>query len=361
MHLRRIAVARRRDEVLRARRLLLGLLPLRHRPRLRRHRLDQPGRILGDVDRARRPGVARRRSRRAAAAAARRLRACSSSGFGFKVAAVPFHVVDARRLPGLAHAGGRVHGVGREGGRLRRAAPGLRRRPSARYSADWQPFVFALAVLTLLVGSVLAVVQTDVKRMLAYSSISHAGFILRRASRRPPTGASPARSSTCWPTRSWSPGSFGVVTVVGRHGRRPPPPRRLPGPGPPARRCWPSRSPCSCWPRPVCRSPSGFFAKFYVLGAAVDAERYVAGPHRHGLGGDRRLPVPADHRGHVHGRRGRTTAGAGADRRPVPFGAALALGVARWRHPASSASCPGLLDDVDRRRRPRACTRPSSD
>ena len=35
-----------------------------------------------------------------------------------------------------------------------------------------------LAVLTLLVGSVLAVVQTDVKRMLAYSSISHAGFIL---------------------------------------------------------------------------------------------------------------------------------------------------------------------------------------
>ena len=35
-----------------------------------------------------------------------------------------------------------------------------------------------LAVLSLVVGSVLAVVQTDVKRMLAYSSISHAGFIL---------------------------------------------------------------------------------------------------------------------------------------------------------------------------------------
>jgi NADH-quinone oxidoreductase subunit N len=43
---------------------------------------------------------------------------------------------------------------------------------------DWRPAIWALAVLSLVVGAVLAVVQTDVKRMLAYSSISHAGFIL---------------------------------------------------------------------------------------------------------------------------------------------------------------------------------------
>jgi NADH-quinone oxidoreductase subunit N len=43
---------------------------------------------------------------------------------------------------------------------------------------DWAPAIYALAVVTLVVGSVVAVVQTDVKRMLAYSSISHAGFIL---------------------------------------------------------------------------------------------------------------------------------------------------------------------------------------
>src|SRR5437764_14987813 len=43
---------------------------------------------------------------------------------------------------------------------------------------DWQPIVWILAVLSLLVGSVLAVVQTDVKRMLAYSSIAHAGYVL---------------------------------------------------------------------------------------------------------------------------------------------------------------------------------------
>src|SRR5204862_3689032 len=43
---------------------------------------------------------------------------------------------------------------------------------------DWQPVVWVLAAATLLVGSVLAVVQTDIKRMLAYSSISHAGYVL---------------------------------------------------------------------------------------------------------------------------------------------------------------------------------------
>ena len=43
---------------------------------------------------------------------------------------------------------------------------------------DWQPIVWVVAVITLVVGSISAVVQTNVKRMLAYSSISHAGFIL---------------------------------------------------------------------------------------------------------------------------------------------------------------------------------------
>lgn len=47
---------------------------------------------------------------------------------------------------------------------------------SARW--DWQPVVWAVAIATMLVGSVLAITQTDIKRMLAYSSIAHAGFIL---------------------------------------------------------------------------------------------------------------------------------------------------------------------------------------
>lgn len=43
---------------------------------------------------------------------------------------------------------------------------------------DWRPAIWALAILTVFVGSTMAVVQTNVKRMLSYSSISHAGFIL---------------------------------------------------------------------------------------------------------------------------------------------------------------------------------------
>ncbi len=43
---------------------------------------------------------------------------------------------------------------------------------------DWAPAVSAVAILTMIVGAVLSVTQTDVKRLLAYSSIAHAGFVL---------------------------------------------------------------------------------------------------------------------------------------------------------------------------------------
>ncbi len=43
---------------------------------------------------------------------------------------------------------------------------------------DWEPIIWIVAILTMLVGSIVAVVQTDVKRMLAYSSVAQAGFIL---------------------------------------------------------------------------------------------------------------------------------------------------------------------------------------
>jgi NADH-quinone oxidoreductase subunit N len=43
---------------------------------------------------------------------------------------------------------------------------------------DWQPLMAIVAVLTMAVGSVLAITQTEIKRMLAYSSIAHAGFLM---------------------------------------------------------------------------------------------------------------------------------------------------------------------------------------
>ena len=43
---------------------------------------------------------------------------------------------------------------------------------------DWRPIIWIVAGLTMLVGAVIALTQTDIKRMLAYSSIAHAGFLL---------------------------------------------------------------------------------------------------------------------------------------------------------------------------------------
>ncbi|GGM74092.1 NADH-quinone oxidoreductase subunit N [Thermopolyspora flexuosa] len=43
---------------------------------------------------------------------------------------------------------------------------------------DWKPVMWGIAILTMLVGAILAITQTDIKRMLAYSSIAHAGFLL---------------------------------------------------------------------------------------------------------------------------------------------------------------------------------------
>jgi NADH-quinone oxidoreductase subunit N len=50
------------------------------------------------------------------------------------------------------------------------ALPGLR--------DDWRPVMWAIAILTMVVGTVTAVTQNDVKRMLAYSAVAHTGFIL---------------------------------------------------------------------------------------------------------------------------------------------------------------------------------------
>ena len=44
--------------------------------------------------------------------------------------------------------------------------------------ADWQPIIWAITILTIVGGNVLALVQSNVKRMLAYSSIAHAGYLL---------------------------------------------------------------------------------------------------------------------------------------------------------------------------------------
>ena len=98
-------------------------------------------------------------------------------GFAFKVSLVPFHVwtpdvYQGAPTPATAMFAsvGKVVGVA---ALLRTFLSALPVR-----SDDWRPVVWVLAAATVVVGAVLAVVQRDAKRMLAYSSVSHAGFIL---------------------------------------------------------------------------------------------------------------------------------------------------------------------------------------
>lgn len=55
---------------------------------------------------------------------------------------------------------------------------------------EWRPMMWTIAILTMLVGSILAVTQSDIKRMLAYSSVAHTGFILLALIAATPAGLS---------------------------------------------------------------------------------------------------------------------------------------------------------------------------
>jgi NADH-quinone oxidoreductase subunit N len=137
------------------------------------------------------------------------------------------------------------------------------------FKTDWQPYLYALAVATLLVGAVLAVVQTDVKRMLAYSSISHAGFILLGVQAASANGIAGALFYLAAYTFMVA-GSFGVVTLVSRRGDAHTALEDYRGLG--------KREPLLAFAFTIfllsqagVPLTAGFFAKFYVLSAAIDA------------------------------------------------------------------------------------------
>jgi NADH-quinone oxidoreductase subunit N len=98
-------------------------------------------------------------------------------GLGFKVAAVPFHSWTPDAYQGAPSP---VTGFMAAGSKLAGFAAMLRLLDATLFSLrwDWRPLVIGIAVVTMAVGSILAVVQEDLKRMLAYSSIAHAGFVM---------------------------------------------------------------------------------------------------------------------------------------------------------------------------------------
>lgn len=193
-------------------------------------------------------------------------------GFGFKVAAVPFHtwtpdVYQGAPSPvtGFMAAAAKAAGFA-----------GLLRVFFSTFDTlrlDWQPIVWVLAVLTLLVGSVLAIVQEDIKRVLAYSSISHAGFVLIGLQAANDKGL--AGSLYYLFTYAFMVlGSFAVVTIVGRKGDA----RHDLG----AYRGLASRRPGLALTFTVLLLAqagipftTGFLAKFYVISAAVEGRSYA--------------------------------------------------------------------------------------
>jgi NADH-quinone oxidoreductase subunit N len=139
-----------------------------------------------------------------------------SVGFAFKVAAAPFHmwtpdVYQGAPTPVTAFmaAGTKVAGF----------AALIRVASVALGPLGWEltPALFGLSAITMVVGSVLAIAQSDVKRMLAYSSIAHAGFVLVGVTAANQAGISGAMFYLV-AYAAMILGSFAVVMVVSRRG-----------------------------------------------------------------------------------------------------------------------------------------------
>jgi NADH-quinone oxidoreductase subunit N len=133
-------------------------------------------------------------------------------GLLFKVGAVPFHmwtpdVYQGAPTPvtGFMAAATKVAAFGAMLRLLYVVVPGL--------SWDWRPVMWGVAIVTMLAGAVVAITQTDIKRLLAYSSIAHAGFILAGVIAANPDGI----SSVLFYLAAYSfvtIGAFAVVTLV---------------------------------------------------------------------------------------------------------------------------------------------------
>jgi NADH-quinone oxidoreductase subunit N len=192
-------------------------------------------------------------------------------GLLFKVAAAPFHawtpdVYQGSPTPVVAYMASGVKAAG-FAGLIRVLYLGFQ-----TYRVDWQPVIYAVAIITLLVGALMAVVQTDVKRMLAYSSINHAGFVLVAVQAATERGVQASMFYLASYTFLVG-GSFAIVAVVGRTGDD----RHSLDDYRGLARSRPALAlvfALLLFSQAGVPFTSGFFAKFYAITAAVDAGSY---------------------------------------------------------------------------------------
>jgi NADH-quinone oxidoreductase subunit N len=189
-------------------------------------------------------------------------------GLGFKIAAVPFHswspdAYDGAPTPAVVYMASAVK-VAAFAGIVRVLVLTF-----SNYSADWKPVIYTIAILSMVFGALLAIVQSNVKRMLAYSSINHAGFILIAVEAASARGTQAVLYYLAAYTFMIA-GTFALIAVIGRTGDK--------------------RHSLADYRGLAQANPlialvlalfllaqagipftSGFFAKFYAVTAAVDA------------------------------------------------------------------------------------------
>jgi NADH-quinone oxidoreductase subunit N len=135
-------------------------------------------------------------------------------GFAFKVSLVPFHMWTPDAYEGapttaaaFMSAGAKAAGFA---GLLRVSMVAL-----PQVTPDWSQLLTWLAILTMTVGNVTAILQSNLKRMLAYSSIAHAGYVLLGIV----AGGAVGASAVLYYLAVYSVmnlGAFGIVSLMGR-------------------------------------------------------------------------------------------------------------------------------------------------
>jgi NADH-quinone oxidoreductase subunit N len=189
-------------------------------------------------------------------------------GFGFKVASVPFHmwapdVYEGAPTPVTAFMAAGVKAAA-FGALLRVFDQAL-----VSLAGHWQPLVALLAVLTMVVGNLAALGQGNVKRMLAYSSVAHAGYVLA-AFVAVPLVAGEAVLFYLVAYAAVNLGAFGTIAALCKDGREPLTVADVAGLAQrrPALAATLSVFLVSLTGIPV---TAGFVGKFYLFGAAVSA------------------------------------------------------------------------------------------
>ena len=191
-------------------------------------------------------------------------------GFGFKVAAVPFHmwapdVYDGAPTP--------ISGYMATAVKAAAFAALFRVVGEALLAADvWREIVSGMAVVTMVAGNLIALAQRTFKRMLAYSSVAHAGYLLVAVAAGSPAGAS-AFVFYLVAYTLMTLGAFAVLAAKGRRGESDVRIDDLAGLA--QTRPWLAVLLSLCMLSLLGFPPTaGFLAKWYVLVAAVEAGQW---------------------------------------------------------------------------------------